>query len=1054
MQNKDLNEGQTYNIIGKGLGVGFISPEMAPSAVIIFVICLPLIINSAIKGLFVFIFVYFSFWLLVQNDPQGFLERFKKPKNYISTEPSVDFDRGGVPKIETETDDKKSSTYKIGKKQVNFQHIETKFNLRTYGQIELDSKEIGFYLLRRGLKAMFIFCWEVSGYDPSINAKISESTLKAAVMGLNHLPSDLDIKIIQDINSSSLENSKIQSELLDKDLDLLTKEIIKSRGRRGQELAKQGRMQHNDILVYGKYRVSLGTDFAVKQNLIDEFVAKTQPLVGFFKGKKFDNKPAWEKILDSAYHYAYQTLNGILSSEKNFGWRVKSLNVNQLFEKDYLELHNPPVPKVPQYIVYNEFGLQETVINSHVHSLGTLFAPQNGISVIPNFEHSYLYLANKKKYAAFVRIGAIHSFPEDKQSQHLGHLRFLWNAIANINIGDCRIVSELTIDSSGFEKVQLDRMISNSIKREALAHQKKTIDTVAMERREQAVEARGLLSKNNALFWCGTGFWLYDKKREILEQKIEKLIREIPTASVEKVEVQIEEYWKQTLPFEWEAFLTKPNHRRKKYISFQAISTIPLIKHRKMDRKGMMFLTREINSPVYLDIANKKNHTGIFAKSGAGKSNIILEMLIEYIVSDGLVVLFDFPRPDGSSTYTTLIPFLQKLGYKAAYHDVKKSTINVIEMPDLRFVKDPVKRQERWDYSFNSHITFLTTLVIGVVENADRESMVTSLISQCYHDFHQEPDIKIRYKTAIEGGYGSEEYQNMPILENFVRFAEQWFTTYLKDKSNLVSDVSKQTIDLILIQLNGILKTTLGRAINGISSFNIDTSLLVIGLTNVSESLDSLIYAMTGLNALYRAAFSAKRSLLGIDEGTILYKFKFFARETGIIPVHGRKWGCNFLIAAQEIETIKNSVSGSEIFKNLDNVFCGNIEFPALQEMKEIDFDPDIIEQYIKESFKPSRELLQSYWYLKRGDRHLEVTHPPSYLLLALGATEPEEEAAKKKIFQLFEDNLEALNFFAEVNEIVKKSDISYDLAIAKKIEEYQLCVTKTKLESLYSKSC
>ena len=1035
MQDKDLNEGRVYRIIGKGLGVGFISPEMAPSAAIIFIICLPFIINDAVRGIFIFVFIYFSFWLLVQNDPQSFMERFKKPRNYIATEPCVDFDRGGVPVAETSK--QKSSTYKIKGKQVKFQHIEKEFRLRTYGQIELDSRKIGFYLLRRGLEAMFVFCWEVSGYDPSINPKKAESTLKAAVMGLNHLPADLDLKVIQDINSSSLGNSQIQRELLDKDLDPLTKEIIKSRGRRGQELAKQGRMQRNQIFVYGKYRLSLGTDFAVKQNMMDEFVAKTQPFVGMVKGEKFDNKPAWEKIIDSAYHYAYQTLKGILSSEKAFGWQIRSLDVEELFAGDYLELHNPPVPKIPQYILYNESGLQQTIINSHTHSLGTLFSPQNGVSVIPRFENSYIFLKNKKQYAAFIRIGAINSFPEDKQSQHLGQLRYLWNAVANTNIGDCRIVSEITKDNSGFERVQLDRMISNSIKREALAHKKQTIDTIAMERREEAVEARGLLSRNNALFWCSTGFWIYSKRREELEHNIKKLIREIPTASVERVEFQIEEYWKQTLPFSWEAMLTKPNHRRKKYISFQGISTMPLIKHRQMDSKGMMFLTREINSPVYLDIANQKNHTGIFAKSGAGKSNIILEMLIEYIISDGLVVLFDFPRPDGSSTYTTLIPSLQKLGYKAAYHDVKKSTINVIEMPDLRFVEDPIKRQERWDYSFNSHINFLTTLVIGVVENADRESMVTSLISQCYYDFHLDSEIKSRYDIAIAGGYGSEEYQTMPILEDFVKFAEEWFASYLREKSNLVSEVSRQTIDLILIQLNGILKTTLGRAINGISSFDIDTSLLVIGLTNVSESLDSLIYAMTGLNALYRAAFSAKRSLLGIDEGTILYKFKFFARETGIIPVHGRKWGCNFLIAAQEIETIKNSVSGSEIFKNLDNIFCGNIEFPAIREMEEIDFDPDIIEQYIKESFKPSKELLQSYWYLKRGDRHLEVTHPPSYLLLALGATEPEEEQAKDKILQMFDDKLEALNFFAGVNKIVKQSDISYDDAIARKTEEY-----------------
>ena len=128
------------------------------------------------------------------------------------------------------------------------------------------------------------------------------------------------------------------------------------------------------------------------------------------------------------------------------------------------------------------------------------------------------------------------------------------------------------------------------------------------------------------------------------------------------------------------------------------------------------------------------------------------------------------------------------------------------------------------------------------------------------------------------------------------------------------------------------------------------------------------------------------RSLRGIDEGTVLYKFKFFARETGIIPVHGRKWGCNFLIAAQETSTIQNSISGNEIFKNLDNIFCGYIKSPAIAEMESLDFYPELLQQYTTAAFRPSKEFLQSYWYLKRGERHLEVTIPPAifYWLWAL----------------------------------------------------------------------
>ena len=319
-------------------------------------------------------------------------------------------------------------------------------------------------------------------------------------------------------------------------------------------------------------------------------------------------------------------------------------------------------------------------------------------------------------------------------------------------------------------------------------------------------------------------------------------------------------------------------------------------------------------------------------------------------------------------------------------------------------------------------------IVIGISNNPDREVLVNSLLTDCYHDFHEVAKIKQRYEAAIAGGYGSDAYKQMPILSDFVEFAENWFKQYVVGKAETNSELSKETIDLILIQLRGILKTPLGKSIDGISSFDINTEVLVIGLTDVAENLDSLLYAMSGLNALFRGAFSSKRSLLGIDEGTILYKFKFFARETGIIPVHGRKWGCNFLIAAQETSTIQNSIAGNEIFKNLDNIFCGYIKSPAVEEMESLEFLPELLQQYTTAAFKPSREFLQSYWYLKRGDQHLEVTHAPSHLLLALGATDPDEEAARNKIMAEYDDEIEGLKAFSEVNVRAKRQgrDLSF----------------------------
>lgn len=1011
-------------MVGTALGYGFIAPEQLGYFMAIFACCIPFMFADPLKGLIIFACIYGLFWILTGNDPSKFFERFKRPKRYISEETQVNFDRSGVPKKESSK--RNATVFNIKGKNHTFHHIEPKFCLRTYGQIELDAKKIGFYLLRRGPQVMIILCWKIAGYDPSMTGEQALAILTSATDALNMLPKDIDLKVYEDINSSASKYLNMQRELQSKNCDVLSQKIMASRMEKGEQLADEGRLQTNNILIFAKYRVPLGQDYAVKQNWLDEMLAQTQPLVGMFRGKQFDSKSAWKKVLDSAYYYAYQQVNNLLTNNKGFGLQATSLNVFQLWARDYLELHEPPVIPVPQYIIYNNEGLQPPVINSGTHVLGSLFEPADGVSTVPHFDNNHVYFPHNNKFAAFVRIGQIQKYPPDKQNVALGYTRYLWNIIADkTTITDCRVISELTADRSGFEMIQLDRITSNSVKREALAAKKQTVDVVAMRRREQAVEARDLLEEKNIPFWVSLGIWLYRDTKEKLEQDLSNLCQQIPSAAVERVENCVEHIWFQSQTFEWEAFLTKPNHRRQKYFGFQSLPLIPLIKSKTINRRGMMFLTRELNTPVYLDIANEKNHTGIFAKTGAGKSNIILEMLFEYVIYGQRVVLFDFPRPDGTSTYTVLVPLLQKLGVKAAYHNVRENTIDIVELPDLREASSPENYEERWNDTIKSHVRLLCAIVMGISNNPDREILVNSLLSECYASFHEREEIKKRYREAIEGGYGSTAYNNMPIYEDFVDFAEEWFANYIEKKQQKIdSELSRETIDLILIQLRGILKTSLGRSINGISSFDTNVDVLVIGLTDVSEDLDSLLYAMTGLNVLFRGAFSSKRSLLGIDEGTILYKFRFFAKQTGIVPVHGRKWGCNFLIAAQETSTIANSVVGDEIFDNLDNIFCGCIESTAIDKMARLGFRRSILNLYTTDAYKPSGELLQSYWYLKRGDRHFEVAHAPSDLLLALGATEPEEEYVRANIRSQYDDEIEALEEFARINVEAKKSGI------------------------------
>ncbi len=1033
MREKEL-ESQVNDMIGTALGVGFITPQQLLSCGIIFMLCLPIIIISPIKGILSFACIYGGWWVLTGNDPTFFLESMKKPNRYLSVEPELEISKGGIPRPKRPK--RLVTQYKIKGKKVPYHHIESKYKLLTYGQIELGGVEVGFKLLRQGPRVMFIFGWTIEGHSPSMTPGESDSVIEACTNALNQMPQGVDLKIYEELDKDCEEYLKMQASLLvSKKLDPLSSASIKSRGKRARELKESGRLLKHTITIYAKYRMVLGGEYAVTKNWLEEMLSLTQPLVGAIKGQDFDSRRAWNKVIRYAYNYAYKRVNFLLSDNKGgFGVKAETMTVKDMYRKDYLSLHeltkqNPEVPPVPQYVVYGETGLIDPIINQWgTHILGSLFQPQGGISAVPQFDRDKMYYPVKNKYGGFIRIGQISQFPKDRESVSLGYLKYVWNILAGTTAGiyDCRVITEITADRTGFEIVNLDRTISSTIKREAEAAKKQTVDVMATITREKAVEARGLLADKNIPYWVSMGIWLYRDTPEELEQDLDNLAGQITGAAVETEQNCTEDIWLQSANYEWEAFLTKPNHRRQKYISYQALPSIPLVKIRELDKKGVMFVTRELSTPIYIDIADQKNHTAIVAKSGTGKSNVIVDILLEYIVRGYLAVLFDFPRPDGSSTYTILVPLLQKLGFKAAYHNVRRSRINIIELPDLRHIKDPQKKQEVWEQVFDNHVRLLQTLVMGTVQNPDREMIVASLLTDCYRHFLDAPHIKARYDEAIAGGFGSDAYSKMPILEDFVEYAEKWFGELIDSKQGRISILVNDTIDVIITQLRGILKTALGRSINGISSFDTRVDILVIGLTQVSDSADSLIYAMSGLNVLYRAAFNAKRSLLGIDEGTVLYKFPAFARETGIIPVHGRKWSCNFLIAAQEIATILNSCSGGEIFKNLDNILGGHIETTAIEEMTglEVGFRREIYERYTSMSYLPNKTLLQSYWYLRRGDEHIEVTHPACEMVLGLGATDEQEDKARKRVMSQFQNKVEAIKEFSRLNANAKRQGL------------------------------
>jgi hypothetical protein len=158
------------------------------------------------------------------------------------------------------------------------------------------------------------------------------------------------------------------------------------------------------------------------------------------------------------------------------------------------------------------------------------------------------------------------------------------------------------------------------------------------------------------------------------------------------------------------------------------------------------------------------------------------------------------------------------------------------------------------------------------------------------------------------------------------------------------------------------------------------------------------------LGILLRKALSHNSSGFIVDEGVILFDFPSFSQACARIVVNGLKWGCRFIVAAQTVEKIYESVGGKEIFKNMNNLFVGHIKEVAFDGLVDLlHFRPKLLQPFVSRASLPSAEHLRSNWYLKYNDLHVLLYHYPSEMLLALCANNPPEKEARKRVFAFYQ---------------------------------------------------
>jgi hypothetical protein len=987
-----------------------------------------------------FTFIIYLFW--AGKDITLRLEEFLKSKNYISEETPVAFNQAGIPIPVSEFKGPVDGKYVI----------ENNFYLLTYGEIRLDGHKIGYHLLKKGNEIKFLFGWEVQGYEPSLSDEEALTCLDGINMGILSLPFNTALKVYSEVTSGVPSYLEQVRDRLAHSNTWIEQALLISQEKNILELSSSGRLCEKKIYVLAKFKVELGKPIKANPSRLDQAFDSLAPILN---GQNFDVDSApWQNAIQAAYDICWRTLNTSLNAAEAFGLKANPQTSQELFERDWKILH--PVesaPTAPQVLVYDQKGLEAIEVDQ-TSALGVLFGGDRGRSAVPEFGSDTYYCPIHNQFCGWLRISKPQRFPELEGSENLGMMKYIHNAMREVY--DYRIVCEIDRINPLAQKGHQERIISSAYKRQQAAIESGTHNPLAEDEMIDAKEARRELERGG-LFYVSLAIELRRSSSDQLAADLIALAAKFPSANTTRVEHKVDDYFLQSQPYEYHPFATKPFNRAFEISSEHAAACLPLIQSSRLDTKGVLLIDRDARTPYFIDLIDVvPNSTGIFGFTGAGKTALGSDMFVQSTMEPSPTLLFDFSDDGGLSTYLRIVESLKLSGKNAEYYDVKRKVVNAVEMDDLsKFPRNEYKF--RVQNALDDQVALLSTLVLGVTPKEDEVLDVELNLARILRAFHYDPEIsnippeKIyfeqelinRRRTATCAGFGNPGYEQMPILSDFIRFIlggdgnEGWLNHQIRTNPH---GTDESIVRKIVQRLLGMIESSLGVSLNGISDFNIDCDVLVIGLHQSTNATESLVYATMGLNALMKKGRTCKSFRIFIEEGAqVMQLGPAFAKRIGDLPPTIRKMGGNLVFLSQVATPIFNAGQGQKMFGNFTNLFLGYSRETTVAELcaPEIGLRFDLARKYTSEKYKANPAVGESYWLLRRGNRHFEVCHRPSNLQKVMTFSQPDEVQAFERYKQAYSDpsnpsDLRWLNDLSDVADYCWKENIPMSRICAK----------------------
>ena len=886
--------------------------------------------------------------------------------------------------------------------------FEDALHLATMLSIALQGRDIGAYILNKGTQKddiCFVFGFDCRGIHTTTTAEQIETIFNNLEAGLKDIP--LNEKITFHLGFVPSDRDR-QNQLASFIKNAPSKDIqylLMSERARTKELQNAGIRKPKFLRIYVTYTIKAHT--INTEDWVEKLLVKLESSWLKFKGKLTEvENQQMETMVVNAYKQGFCRWEQILSNQ--MGLDIRALTAKELWADIWRRFNSTTPIEIPQLMTLNENGLFEEVYSNlasskilldNIHTTTLLME-----SDVPCADRRWVHLNNK-----YIGVLTFLEKPGGWPSK-MAQLRYLWELMAREAVVNTEIFCQLTAANPAMVKTTLQRVLKQSNMTATMAREKnRTVDVGAQLKFRKSIAAQEELYEGAVPIYNGIAILVHRPNLEQLDQAIRYIENcfQRPAQVIRETEYAWK-IWLQTLPIVYEGLLTKPFNRRQLYLTSEVPGLMPLVLTKKGDDKGFELITEEGGTPIHLDLFSQHKNLALFATTRAGKSVLVSGILTQALAHRIPIVALDFPKPDGTSTFTDYTEFMGKDG---AYFDISKEANNLFEQPDLRLLSPEEQKERLLDYTAFLE-SALMTMVLGSSsrENQLLSQTIRSLLNLALSAFLADEVIKKRYQAAITKGFGSLEWQNTPTLKDFLLFCSP---NHLPLES--MGQKVEEALNYIQLRLKFWLSSRVGQAISLPSSFSTDAPLLVFALRNLTDNEDAAILSLSAYSAALRRALSHPASIFFIDEAPILFEFDQIADLVGRICANGAKAGIRVILSAQDPNTIAQSKAASKILQNLTTRLIGRIQPVAIDSFVEIlKYPREIIAQNASESFLPRKEGIYSQWLLDDNGTYTFCRYYPGYEQLAIVANNPQEQIARQKALQHYNDKYEAISAFAK----------------------------------------